>query len=160
MSNLTEMIVEWVAGDDVRHEWDERTGVLRRLHRQDKSAPPEHYGCIPGALAPADGELLDVLLLRDVPRRPGERVAVRLIGVLRRSDGDSKLVAIDPAQGDLGDVHALDVARREAMWRWFSRQHVLLGWAGPEVAQTLLDDARRCWLLARGEVPCPAISPG
>ncbi len=148
---LVDVVVEWIAGDDVRHEWDEQTGGLRRLERQDKSAPPEHYGCIPGALAPADGELLDVLLLREAACRPGDRLHVRLIGVLRRSDGDSKLVAMDPRRAGISDIRDLPAERLDAMWRWFTRRHVLLGWSGPDIAAELLEDARRCWVIAHGE---------
>lgn len=148
---LVDVIVEWLAGDDLRYEWHEATGLTRALERQEKSAPPEHYGCVPGALSPADGELLDVLMLRDgTERRPGELVPVRLIGVLRRSDGDHKLVVVDPRHSSLRHIDALDEDRRRAMWRWFPRQHVLLRWEGPEAAADVLEDARQAWRLVHG----------
>src|SRR5206468_3750983 len=84
---LVEIVVEWPARTAERHEWIEASGELIHV-ATDKFPPPEHYGCVPGAISPGDDELLDVLLLDEGPRGPGERVQARLIGVLRRSDGD------------------------------------------------------------------------
>lgn len=141
--DLVEIVVEWVAGDPQRYEWDERAGVVRPV--EDGRTPPEHYGCVPGAAA-ADGELLDVFLLHDgTPRRPGDPVRARLVGVLRRSDGDHKLLAVDPAQCTFTQVTEIDAERLRAMWRWIRRQQTVMGWWGPAEAHELLAAARRDW---------------
>jgi inorganic pyrophosphatase len=143
-----EIVIEWVVGDPQRYEWDEAADTLRPA--DDERVPPEHYGCVPGALNPADGELLDVLLLRDIERRPGERVDVRLIGMLRRADGDHKLLAVDRRYHQLTDVSEVDPTRLQAIWGWFRRQHVLLGWEGPAEAYATLANARHYWMECRG----------
>jgi inorganic pyrophosphatase len=153
-----DIVVEWPALTPQRYEWDEGTDRVVPVEREEKLRPPEHYGCVPRALTAADGELLDVLLLRnDRPYRPGEHVAARLIGVLRRSDGDNKLVVVDPRRSALTDIAQVEEERRAAMWRWFQRRHVLLRWDGPEAARAVLEDARRVWLLraGRNEQPWP-----
>ena len=43
---------------------------------------------------PADGELLDVMLVDGGRRERAERLHVRVIDVLERSDGDHKLLAL------------------------------------------------------------------
>ncbi len=150
-SLAVEIVVEWPALTPQRYEWDECTDRVVPVEREDKLRPPEHYGCVPRAVSAADGELLDVLLLRtDRPYRPGEHVVARLIGVLRRSDGDHKLVVVDPRRSALTDIAQVEEERRAAMWRWFRRRHVLLRWDGPEAARAVLEDARRVWLLRAG----------
>lgn len=145
-ANLTDIVVEWAAGEPERFEWDEASGGMRSAGVQPRHPPPEHYGCIPGALCAGDGELLDVLLLRDhVPRRPGDRVKARVIGVLRRGDGDHKLLAVDPAHSSLTDVSQVPAERLGGMWRWFWRRQVLLGWFGPDAAREVLEESRRAW---------------
>lgn len=140
---LVEIMVEWTAGDPQRYEWDETVDAVHAV--DDGRIPPEHYGCVPGALNPADGELLDVLLLRDPPRRPGERVTARLVGVLRRADGDHKLLAVDPRHHDLTDVAEVDAGRLRAVWGWFRRPEVLLAWGSPILAHAILEESRAAW---------------
>lgn len=169
---LVEMVVEWTAGDRRRYEWDEATGALHPyaddrapLHRRryawderaravrpagDGRLPPEHYGCIRRTLA-GDGEALDVFLLRDgAVRHPGERVQARLIAVLRRSDGDDKLVAVDPARTCLADAGHVDARRLESMWQFIRRRETILGWFGADEAYRVLREARHAWEHARG----------
>jgi inorganic pyrophosphatase len=146
-----EVVIEWVAGDAQRYEWDEPTDALRPVVDDRGASPPEHYGCVPRALCPGDNELLDVLLLRDEqPRRPGDRVPARIVGVLRRGDGDHKLVAVDPNRSPVTDITQIEIARLTAMWRWFHRRHLLLGWFGPAEAAAVLDEARQAWQAAHG----------
>ncbi len=140
-AELVEVLVEWIAGDPHRYEWDDAAGVLRPS--EHGRVPPEHYGCVPRTRS-ADGEALDVLLLQDgATRRPGDRVRARLVGVLRREDGDHKLLAVDPARLAVADVAEIDAERLGRMWRWFRRQHVLIGWFGPAEAYSVLAEARR-----------------
>lgn len=150
-SVVVEIVVEWPADTPQRYEWDECADRVVPVERGEKLRPPEHYGCVPRALTAADGELLDVLLLRnDRPYQPGEHVPARVIGVLRRSDGDNKLVVVDPRRSPLIDIAQVEEGRRAAMWRWFQRRHVLLRWEGPDAARAVLEDARRVWLLRAG----------
>lgn len=149
---LVEIVVEWLQDSYDRTEWDEvaRRAVL--VDRPDKSAPPEHYGCIPGALCPGDSELLDVLLLREGERvyAAGDVLPARVLGVLRRSDGDHKLIAVDPRDSEARALDDINPDRIAAVWDWFTRQHVLLDWAGPEEAWAILEYCRRLWALTHG----------
>jgi inorganic pyrophosphatase len=145
--NEVEIIVEWLAGDPQRYEWVEATGELKPV--DSYRIPPAHYGCVPGAISAADGELLDVFLLPDVARTVGDRVRARLVGVLRRSDGDSKLLVVDPHHLPYTTVEDVPAEQLDAIWAWIPRQHVVLGWSGPEAAQAILDDSRRVWWLRR-----------
>lgn len=144
-----EMVVEWLPGDAQRYEWFEATAGIGPV-ASSKEPPPFPYGCIPGALSPGDGELLDVFLLDGGSPHPGEVVPVRLVGVLIRSDGDHKLLAVDarrPAPRTLAEV---DETALTSIWHWM-RRHVRLHAAGHEVAYQVLSDARRAWLVMKGD---------
>ena len=144
-TDLVDIVVEWVSGDPQRYEWDEATETVVPVEDEYRVSPPEHYGCIRRTLS-GDGELLDVLLLRDsAARSPGHTVRARLVGVLRRADGDHKLLAVDPENYVVTHVSAIEAERLRAMWRWFRRRHVLLGWFGPEEARSILAESRRRW---------------
>lgn len=145
VGNEIAIVVEWPAGDTQRYEWDEAADELKPVATH--GVPPVHYGCVPGAISAADGELLDVLLLPDVQRTAGDRVRARLVGVLRRSDGDNKLLVVDPRYLPYTTVEDVPAEQINAIWAWMPRQHVLLGWSGPDVARLILEDARRVWRL-------------
>ena len=150
---LVEVVVEWLQDSFDRTEWDEVARRAVPVDSGDKSAPPEHYGCIPGALCPGDSELLDVLLLGSGGRAyaAGDLLPARVLGVLRRSDGDHKLIAVDPRDSQARALDDIGTKRLTVIWDWFTRQHVLLDWAGPEEAHAILEYCRRLWALEHGE---------
>ena len=137
--------MEWVAGSSVRYEWDERRSRLR-LSGTARTTP-EHYGCVPGALSPGDGDLLDVYVLRELPVQPGDRHSVRLIGVLLRSDGDHKLLAVRHSNQLITSYDQLSQERLDAVRLMVRRRHTVIGWAGPDTAYQVLAEARRVWAL-------------
>ena len=112
-----EIVIEQRAGEAGRWEWEnERDEVV---FRHESEPMPEHYGCSVDIMNPADGELLDVILIDDREYGRGQRATVRVIDVLRRRDGDDKLLAVPvdrvwpsggadraSAAGGLGMVHA------------------------------------------------------
>lgn len=142
-----EIVIEWPARTPDRYEWFAATGSIGLVHAS-KSPPPEHYGCVPSALSPGDGELLDVFLLDAGARSPGDRLRARLIGVLIRSDGDHKLLAVDPTTSGTSHVAEVPAERIEAIWAWM-RRHVRLTAAGPDQARVVCEDARRAWHLVK-----------
>jgi inorganic pyrophosphatase len=96
-----------------------------------------HYGCSVDIFNPADGEMLDVMLVDDAARGRGERLSARVIDVLLRSDGDHKLLAV-PLDGrpNLDGV-------RERIWSWYVEQRKpVMGWGGEDAALALIRDCR------------------
>lgn len=130
------MVVEQRAGEPGRWEWVPEDDEV--VYRHDLPAMPLHYGAVPDAINPADGELLDVMLIaRDEPAR-GERIDVRVIDVLLRADGDHKLLAIPASRPDerVGDA-------RERAWRWsIALGKPVTAWGGEDAAIALLRACR------------------
>jgi deoxyribonuclease V len=135
LAGTIEMVVEQRAGEHGRWEWDaDREEVLFR-HELDPM--PLHYGCSTELLNDADGELLDVLLVDVAERDRAERLNVRVLDVLERSDGDHKLLAV-PADAP----QPLEGARERA-WAWFvAHEKPVVRWGGEAAAIALIEACR------------------
>ncbi len=134
-----EMVVEQRAGERGRWEWEHDAREV--VFRHDLEPMPMHYGCSTEIINPADGELLDVMLLDDASRERAEHLAVRAVDVLERSDGDHKLLAV-PADGRLPAAKRLDRARRE-IWGWYAaRRKPITRWGGEDAAIALIRACR------------------
>jgi deoxyribonuclease V len=131
LEGTLDMIVEQRAGEEGRWEWveDEQQVVFR--HGLDPM--PSHYGCCEDLINPADGELLDVMLVDPSSRARAERLPVRVIDVLERSDGDHKLLAVPlDARPPLDGV-------RDRIWAWYlAHQKPLVRWGGEDAALALI----------------------
>lgn len=126
-----DIIIEQRAGEHGRWEWDyDRDEVL---FRHELAPMPEHYGCSLDIMNPADGELLDVILVDDRPQERGQRATVRVVDVLRRGDKDDKLLAI-PVDRVWPSAERVELARR-AVWEWNMRlRKPVTHWGGEEDA--------------------------
>jgi deoxyribonuclease V len=131
-----EMVIEQRAGEHGRWEWDyDRQEVL---FRHDLDPMPVHYGCSPDIINKADGELLDIMLVDTCDRGRGERLNVRVIDVLERSDHDDKLLAV-PADAPAQQLDGV----REAIWSWYVAQRKpVVRWGGEEAAVALIEACR------------------
>jgi len=122
-----EIVVEQRSGEAGRWEWDRDKDEV--VFRHQLEPMPHHYGCSIDIVNPADGELLDVIVLDDRDYDRGARTTVRVIDVLRRSDGDDKLLAVAM---DRAWPSAERVAQaRKEIWAWFERQRrPITHWGG------------------------------
>jgi deoxyribonuclease V len=130
-----EILIEQRAGERGRWEWDPVDGEIAYKH--DLTPMLTHYGCSVDILNPADGDLLDVMLVDDAARGRGEHLSARVIDVLERSDGDHKLLAI-PLDGrpELDGV-------RERIWAWYVDQRKpVTRWGGEDAALALIRECR------------------
>lgn len=130
-----EIVIEQRAGEPGRWEWDRDADEVRYQH--ELTPMVTHYGCSVDIINPADGELLDVMLVDDAPSARGERVLVRVVDVLERADGDHKLLALPlGVRRDLTGI-------RERIWDWYvALQKVLIRWGGEEAAIALIRECR------------------
>jgi deoxyribonuclease V len=143
MLDLTlEMVVEQRAGEPGRWEWGPENE--RIVFRHDLDPMPTHYGCSVDLVNPADGELLDIMLVDDVEHGRGERLHVRVVDVLERDDGDHKLLAVPAGVEPCADTTLcrLDVAR-EASWRWYvAHGKPVVRWGREDGALAVIEGCR------------------
>ena len=133
-----EMIIEQRAGEAGRWEW---MPEQQRDRLQARAGADGHALRLRRAIMnPADGDLLDVMLMDAADRDRAERLNARVIDVLERSDGDDKLLAY-PASGRR-PAERLVAETKQRIWDWYVRQEKpVTRWGGEERA---LDLIRRC----------------
>jgi inorganic pyrophosphatase len=114
------------------------------VFRHDLPPMVTHYGCSTHLVNPADGELIDVMIVEDRPRERAEHMTVRVIDVLERSDGDHKLLAlpVEDASTEAMTATSLDDVR-ERVWRWYVEQKKpVVRWGGEDRALAAIDACR------------------
>jgi deoxyribonuclease V len=137
------IVIEQRAGEAGRWEWVAEDDAV--VFRSDLPPMPTHYGCSVDLISPGDGELLDVMLLDDGERDRNEKLSVRVVDVLERSDGDHKLLAVPV---DAEPYAALTQRRladaRERIWRYYTELECpVTRWGGEERALEKIDACRR-----------------
>ena len=70
-------------------------GVLKDKVPVNDGVMPINYGFIPHTKNPAEGDELDVIIFSEQKIEVGEVVEFEVIGLLRRSDGDDKVIGVD-----------------------------------------------------------------
>ena len=137
--------IEEVRGGSGRHRIDPGTGAVEKIGE----APPlwpAHYGYVEGTLNPADGDPVDCLVLGDFPVEPGGRIEARPVGVMRREDGDDKVLAVvpeDPQFGSVRDLAQVPARVLEELDAAF-RPYFLLGpWEDAASAKRFLSRCRK-----------------
>ena len=135
---IIKAVVEDPRGATRRHAWDPEVAAWReREHPYARDPWPVSYGFLEDTHNPADGDPLDVMVLATRTLATGTRLAVRVVGLLPRPDGDHKVLAValdDPAYGDLrrlADVSRHDLA---AIERWFAAWSTIDGWEDERAA--------------------------
>jgi inorganic pyrophosphatase len=137
------IVIEQRGGEPGRWEWVGADDAV--VFRRDLPPMPTHYGCAVALMNPGDGELLDVMLLDDGERDRNEKLSVRVVDVLERSDGDHKLLAVPV---DAEPYAALTQRRladaRERIWRYYTELECpVTRWGGEERALEKIDACRR-----------------
>jgi inorganic pyrophosphatase len=103
---------------------------------------PAHYGWICGTRNPADEDETDVFVVDPEPRRTGDVLWVRPVALLRKADGDHKVLAI--AHREACPVSGVKLApvKRAIEAAFHARGAKLEGWGGRKDAETFLRETR------------------
>lgn len=130
-----DVVVEQRAGEEGRWEWEPDTDEV--VFRYELEPLPVHYGCSVDIVNAADRELLDVMIVDPAERGRGERMPVRVVDVLERSDGDHKLLALPlDARVKLAGV-------RDRIWDWYVRhEKPVTRWGGEDAAIEIIRACR------------------
>lgn len=154
-------IVESPRGSSVKWKYDPKLSAFSISRPLSRGLTyPFDWGFVPSTKAP-DGDPLDVMILWEQPGVPGVVLPCRAIGALKveQNDGEGgrerndRLIAVplqSALRADLKDVAQLPKRERQELEAFFvaavqfqDKDLKLLGWAGPEEAEALLDDAIR-----------------
>jgi len=153
---LVYAIVENPRGSTTRIHYDAAAASFLPEPRPFPWPLPAHYGWIPGTLNAADDTELDVLVADTAPTAPGAVLVARPIGVMYRSDGDHKVLAL---RADIGSAHpevreaaqVPDLQAELARWHRDFRPSVeITGWGDAAAARRLILDSQAAWVAGRG----------
>lgn len=95
------VIIEIPKGDDRRRhfKYDKSgfidLGPIKDVIPINDGIMPAHYGYIPGTLNEKEGDEIDVLVLSQEKFIVGQEIETEPIALIKRADGDDKVVAVD-----------------------------------------------------------------
>jgi inorganic pyrophosphatase len=137
-----DIVVEQRAGEHGRWEWEPSDNDVVFRHELDPM--PVHYGCSVDIVNPADSELLDVMIVDGRERGRGERMAVRIVDVLLRGDGDHKLLALPlDASPFAASTERRLAAERKRIWSWYvAHEKPVTHWGGEQAAVDVIRSCR------------------
>ena len=136
------IVIEQRAGEHGRWEWVAADDTV--VFRHDLPPMPTHYGCSIDLMSAGDGELLDVMLLDDLDRARNEKLNVRVVDVLERSDGDHKLLALPIDAEPYASSTQCGIAEaRERIWGFYTAlERPITHWGGADRALDIIRESR------------------
>jgi inorganic pyrophosphatase len=140
------VIIEMPKGDDRRrHIKYDKSGFIDLGPTKDvipvnDGIMPIHYGYIPETLNKKEGDEIDVLVLSEKSYSVGEEVEVNPIALIRREDGDDKVIATDETKSSIKNWNEVEKKERELVESFFSYHHKILSVENIEVTKKYLED--------------------
>ena len=100
-------IIEIPKGDNrrrhIKHDKTEFVdlGPIKDIIPVNKGIMPIDYGYVPETFNKKDGDEVDILVLSDKRFEVGQEIEVEPIALIKRSDGDDKIVAVDETKSSI-----------------------------------------------------------
>lgn len=126
------VIIEIPRGDDRRRHFKfDKTGFIDLGPTKDiipvnDGIMPVHYGYIPGTLNKKEGDEIDVLVLSEKVTVVGQEIEVEPIALIKRADGDDKVVAVDESRKSIKSWNDIPDDERKLIEEFFSYHHKFL----------------------------------
>ncbi|MDO8514515.1 MAG: inorganic diphosphatase [bacterium] len=102
---------------------------------------PEHYGFIPDTHNPHDGDEVDVIIFSERVAKVGEIIDVRPIALLKRSDNDEKVVAVE-IESAVKAWEDLDETRRSLVLAFYGSHHQITSVEDQKTAEQYIHASR------------------
>lgn len=122
--NCIGAVIEDPVGSTVRHVFDKCTGSWRTFpHPLARRPWPANYGYLLHTYNPSDDDALDVIVLASQPLPTGSEVLVRPVGLLRRRNGDDKVLAVlcsDPHYREIQTLQEVPPEDLQKILHWFA----------------------------------------
>jgi len=134
-------IIEIPKGDDRRrHIKPDKSGFIdlgptKEVIPVNNGIMPINYGYIPDTLNEKEGDEIDVLVLSDKLFEVGQEIEIEPIALIKRSDGDDKIVAVDETRNSIEKWENIPEAERNLIEKFFSYHYKLLSIEDAEIAK-------------------------
>lgn len=115
-------------------------GAIKDVIPVNGGVMPVHYGYIPNTENPKEKDEIDVLVLSDNAMEVGEEIKVRPIALIKRADGDDKVVAIDDTNKHIARWTDITENERKLITDFFSYHHKILSIEDADVAKEYVED--------------------
>lgn len=145
-------IIEMPQGDDRRrHMKYDKSGFIDLGPTKDVipvngGVMPVNYGYIKDAFNPGEGDEVDVLIFSKRVLSVGQEIEILPFALIRRDDGDDKVVATDDSIKDLTKWEDVGKEERELIERFFSYHHQITKIENKEETKKYIDEAYRQYL--------------
>lgn len=123
------VVIEIPRGDDRRRHLNKYNksefidlGPMKDHIPVNEGRAPEHYGFIPGTHNPHDGDEIDVIVYSERSAKVGEIVRTIPIALLKRSDNDEKVIAVETGSA-VKEWEDLDETRRVLIMEFYGSHH-------------------------------------
>lgn len=114
-------------------------GPIRDIIPINAGIMPIHYGFIPETLNEKEGDEIDVLVLSDRVLKVGQEVLIEPIALIKREDGDDKIVAIDETRKSIKQWADIEKSERDLIEKFFSYHHRFLSIKDVEFAREYIE---------------------
>lgn len=139
-------IIEIPLGDDRRrHMKYDKSGFVDLGPTKDvipvnDGVMPINYGYIKDTFNVGEGDEIDVLIFSKHVLSVGQEIEISPIALIRRADGDDKIVAIDDSIKDLESWDDIAATKRELIEKFFSYHHKFIAIENKEEAEKYIED--------------------
>lgn len=147
------VIIEIPKWDDRRrHLKDDKSGFIDLGPTKDvipvnNGIMPVHYGYIPETLNEKEGDEIDVLVLADEKAKVGQEIEVEPIALIRREDGDDKVVAVALSRNMVKKWDDIPESERKLIEDFFSYHHKFQTIENAEFANNYVKNGHKQFLM-------------
>lgn len=106
---------------------------------------PINYGFFSETLNAVEGDEIDVLIFSNKVLEVGQEIEAEPIALLRREDGDDKIVAVDSSISEIEKWEDVNKDERKLIEDFFSYHHKFVAIEGIDDAKKYLANARQAF---------------
>lgn len=107
---------------------------------------PVNYGYIPETLNENEGDEIDVLILSNEILKVGQEIEVKPIALLKREDGDDKIVAVDKTKQIIKNWDDVPKEEKKNIKDFFGYHHKFLSTEDAETARRYIENGQKNFL--------------
>jgi inorganic pyrophosphatase len=145
-------VIEIPKGDDRRRhiKYDKSgfidLGPIKNVIPVNNGIMPVHYGYLPETINEKERDEIDVIVFSKNAAGIGQEINIRPIALLRREDGDDKVVAVDATILGVKEWEDVPEGERKLVKEFFGYKSKLTGVDGKEEAEKYIKAGRDAFL--------------
>jgi inorganic pyrophosphatase len=145
-------IIEIPKGDDRRrHMKYDKSGFVdlgptKEVIPVNDGIMPVHYGYVSETLNEKEGDEIDILIFSKNTTEVGQEIEFEPIALIKRDDGDDKVVAVDETMGEIKEWNDISKEEKILIENFFSYHHKFLSIGNSETAKQYIKNGHEIFL--------------